>query len=225
MAGFLPTGMLDWPGNVATTVFLTGCTLRCPYCHNPSLIEAHGTPGVWEDLLAHLTVRRGWIDGVVVSGGEPTADPDLVALLESLVARGLRVKLDTNGTRPDVLERLLASGLVEYVALDVKTLPHRYGTLGAPGAGELVLESVSLLRRAAIPHEYRVTVYPPVISCEELPDLARLLAGGPLLAIQRFRPGRTLDHRAGDVDPVSPDDLASAARTCSTFLPTVTRGA
>lgn len=221
--------MLDWPGRVSTTLFLAGCTLRCPYCHNPGLVTAEPdgagrAAAVWEGFLGHLSVRRGWIDGVVVTGGEPTCDPGLVRLLEALAARGVPVKLDTNGTAPDVLEHLVSEGLAACVALDVKTFPDRYDLLGPASAGEAVTRCVDILRASATPHEVRVTVYPPVIDAPDLPALAETLTGCDALFLQRFRPGHTLDPAASSIRPVDPDDLRHAARLCSRYLPTATRG-
>lgn len=225
IVGYIPTGMLDWPGKIASTVFLAGCPLRCPYCHNPDLLHARSQPASWQSLLAHLSVRRGWIDGVVVTGGEPTADPDLVTLLEELAARGVPVKMDTNGTSPAVLRKVLSDGLVRYVALDIKTLPERYGAVGADGAGEAVLESIRVLLESGVAHEFRTTVYPPLVALDELPLLAQLVRGGERYVLQQFRPARTLDPAAGTVRPYNPGLLADSATACSAYLPTTVRGA
>ena len=224
LAGHMPTGMLDWPGLVTTTLFLSGCPLRCPYCHNPGLLVPHSDHATWERVATHLSVRRGWIDGVVVSGGEPTADPDILQLLETLAKRGLRVKLDTNGIAPGVLRTILEEELVDYVALDVKTFPDRYHLLGSPEAGAAMCESIDLLLTAGIDHEFRTTVFPPVIEPSELPRLVGLLEGGLLYALQQYRPGKTLDPSAEAVPPASPLDLLAAAEACSQTLPTITRG-
>jgi len=216
--------MLDWPGLVCTTIFVAGCSLRCPYCHNPELLAEDSTPHMWQSALSHIAIRRGWIDGVVISGGEPTLDPGLPRLLEDLAARGIPVKLDTNGTRPDVLRRVLADGLVDYVALDVKTFPERYARLGAPDAGRSVVESIGILLSAGVNHEFRTTAFPPVIAAGELPRLASSLTGGAAYVIQQFRPGHTLDPAASSALPAHPDTLTRAARECSRYLPTTTRG-
>ncbi len=224
LAGFMSTGMLDWPGRIAATLFLSGCTLRCPYCHNPEFVDTASALNTWEEVLSHLSLRRGWIDGVVITGGEPTDDPDLLSLLEAVATRGLKAKLDTNGTRPDVLRSAIAQGLVDYVALDIKTLPEQYGKVGDHRAGASVPESIAVLLEAGISHEFRTTVYTPVIALDELPNLASMLAGGELYALQQFRPTRTLDPDAADVPPAPPAAVYAAAEACSRYLPTVTRG-
>lgn len=216
--------MLDWPGRISTTLFLSGCTLRCPYCHNPGLVPCGSSSGTWDKLLAHLSVRRGWIDGVVLTGGEPTADPDLTGMLEALSERGIPVKLDTNGSAPHVLERVIEAGLVDYVALDVKTFPGRYARFGPAGVGESVTRSISMLLSSGVAHEFRTTVYPPLITPDELPELASSLRGGDSYAIQQFRPDRTLDATAASVAPAHPLEILQAAEKCSRYLPTTTRG-
>ena len=129
--GFQGTSLLDFPGRIASLVFFGGCNLTCPYCHNPSLVL---DPDQHEDipaaaLLEEIRERRSFIDGVVVTGGEPTLDAGLLPFLRELKALGLEVKLDTNGLAPVVLEQALAEKLVDFVALDLKTAPHRYGEL------------------------------------------------------------------------------------------------
>jgi pyruvate formate lyase activating enzyme len=224
IAGFIPTGMMDWPGKVTSTLFLAGCPLRCPYCHNPDLLDAPPVPESWAAMLSHLSMRRGWLDGVVITGGEPTAAPDLIDILETLASKGIPVKLDTNGTSPQLLEYVLGDGLVEYVALDVKTLPERYSQIGQPGTGDSVLASIDIVRQSGIAHEFRTTMYPPLIAPAEVPEIARLIAGGNLYVLQQFRPWRTLDPFAGSVPPAPADQIVSAAAACSEYLPTITRG-
>jgi pyruvate formate lyase activating enzyme len=225
-AGWIGAGMLDWPGKVAATVFLAGCSLRCPYCHNPALLSVGGAGGDWAGFAAHARERRSWLDGVVVTGGEPTEDPDLFALLAELSELGYGVKLDTNGTRPDVLEAVLRDRLVEYVALDVKTLPDRYRTVApVPETAARVAASAQLLIDSGIDHEFRTTAFPGTVALEELPEIARSLRGGRLFAIQQFRSGATLAPEAGSVEPFTSTQLRAAARDCHAFLPTIVRGA
>ena len=224
IAGFIPTGMIDWPGKVAATLFLSGCQMRCPYCHNADLLAASSVPESWSALLSHLSMRRGWLDGVVITGGEPTSAPDLLDVLEAMAAKGIPVKLDTNGTSPVMLRHILDSGLVEYVALDVKTLPHRYDQIGPGTSGDSVLASIDVVRESGIAHEFRTTVYPPLVDPSELPDLAQLVAGGDLYVLQQFRPEQTLDPAAATVAPLSASDIIAAANACSAYLPTITRG-
>lgn len=226
LAGWIPATMIDWPGKVAATLFLSGCAFRCPFCHNPRLLTPVTEPAEWDAFIAHVRAKRSWLDGVVVTGGEPTEDPDLPSLLSALAEEGVPVKLDTNGSRPEILRFLLAEGLVDYVALDVKTVPARYGqATGRPDLARAVSESIELLVSSHIGHEFRTTVFPGAVDLDELPDIAASLLGGRLYALQQFRPSDTLDPRAAEIRPYPSGELRSAARRCSTYLPTIVRGA
>lgn len=225
-SGFIPAGMLDWPGKVAATMFLSGCGFRCPFCHNPQLLKPVGTGGDWEALLAHLEAKRSWLDGVVVTGGEPTDDPDLPSLCAALTERGVPVKLDTNGSRPKVLRLLLAEDLVSYVAMDVKAAPGRYGEVSQdPHVESAVRESVRLLVDSGVDHEFRTTAYPGLVGLDDLPAIAEGLRGGRLYAVQQFRPDVTLDPAASGRAPYRAFELQNAASRCCTYLPTIVRGA
>ena len=128
IAGLQKMTLLDYPGKVACTVFLQGCNFRCPFCHNSDLLGKDGPEPISEEtLLTFLKKRVGLLDGVCITGGEPTLQPGLKALIEKIKELGFLVKLDTNGTRPDVMKELVQAGLVDYVAMDVKNSPEHYG--------------------------------------------------------------------------------------------------
>lgn len=225
IAGFTPAGMIDWPGRVAATVFLAGCDFRCPFCHNPGLKSVSSDSAQWESLRSYLRMRRNWIDGVVITGGEPTDDPGLVALLDALAQESVPVKLDTNGSHPELLGRLIAERLVSYVAVDVKTTPENYEcATGRADSAERVAQAINVVRGSGIAHEFRTTVYPGVVEISDLTRIAGLLAGCDLYALQQFRPERTLDPRAGHVAPYHKDDLEAARVACERFVPTILRG-
>ncbi len=218
--------MLDWPGRVSATIFLGGCDFRCPFCHNAALINAPQESASWSGLAAHLDAKRGWLDGVVITGGEPTTDPDLLRTLEFFSEMRMPVKLDTNGNNPEVLESVLGDGLVSYVALDLKTTFDRYDMLtGVHDAGSRVSRSVELIVASGVPHEFRTTAYPGAIILDDLIDIARSLEGGDRYAVQQFVPATTLDPRASAVLPYRPDALAQVVIQCNDYIPTVLRGA
>jgi pyruvate formate lyase activating enzyme len=221
----MPAGMRDWPGKVSATLFLSGCSVRCPYCQDPALRNPTREPLDWMRVVEHLHETRSWLDGVVISGGEPTEDPDLPSLLAALAEIDVPTKLDTNGMRPDVLRLLLAEQLVSFVALDVKAVPSRYSEItGRAGSASLVAESIESIIRSGVEHEFRTTVYPGAVDADDLPRIARSLRGGRLYALQQFRPGRTLDATASDVAPYDTRALRAAALACSAHLPTIVRG-
>ena len=217
--------MLDWPGKVAVTVFLSGCDFFCPFCHNPDLARGGNLTADWSDLTRYLDARSDWIDGVVITGGEPTTDPDIMTVLGELRRLDMSIKLDTNGAHPALLMEAVDRGLVDYVAVDIKTTSERYHLVTAvPDAARRVAETVGLLVAAGISHEFRTTAYRPLVEPDELPRIAESLSGGHLYAIQQFRPAVTLDSAAADVVPASPLALLAAAEACREWIPTVTRG-
>ncbi|MBE0476727.1 MAG: anaerobic ribonucleoside-triphosphate reductase activating protein [Coriobacteriia bacterium] len=225
-AGWLPAGMVDWPGKVTATMFLAGCTFACPYCHNPALRGLGScAPDGWKPFVRHLREKRAWLDGVVVTGGEPTEDPDLPSLLAALAEEGLPVKVDTNGANPAVLSHVIAEDLVAYVAMDVKTTWERYDEVTRiPGIVRLVAESAGVLLLSEVRHEFRTTLYPGVVDLEELPRIAEDLAEGELYALQQFRPERTLQRRAAETPAYTFDKVLPVARRCNSHIPTIVRG-
>ncbi len=160
IAGLQKMTLLDYPGKVACTVFLQGCNFRCPFCHNRDLLEAAPEAISTDELLAFLKKRQGLLDAVCISGGEPTLHPDLEALIREIKALGYAIKLDTNGSNPAVLKRLVSNGLLDYVAMDVKNGPVAYGTtVGLPCVNlEAIEESLSFLLTGMVEYELRTTV-------------------------------------------------------------------
>lgn len=160
IAGLQKMTLLDFPGRVACTVFLQGCNFRCPFCHNSDLLGAASETLTPSELLAFLEKRRGLLDGVCLTGGEPTLQPDLPELVRQIKALGFAVKLDTNGTRPAMLRQLLNEHLLDYVAMDVKNSPRQYGeTVGLKNpALDSIEESLTLLLGGDTDYELRTTV-------------------------------------------------------------------
>lgn len=181
--------MLDFPGRVASLVFAGGCNLTCPYCHNGGLVlDPAGYPDIpLDELLADLEQRKNFIDGVVVSGGEPTIDAGLPAFLHQLKKIGLLVKLDTNGLMPDVLAELIDRQLVDCVAVDIKTAPARYSELHTSMVdGSVLKQTVNLLNRSNIEIEYRTTCVPRLVGMVEIEEIGSLIRGSRLWVLQQF---------------------------------------
>ena len=178
IAGLQKLTLLDYPGKVACTVFLDGCNFRCPFCHNSQLLEGQSEAAVTEEeLIAFLRRRQGILDGVCITGGEPTIHPQLVDLLHSIKNSGYQIKLDTNGYHPKALRGILEEGLVDYVAMDVKNSPRLYGeTVGLPKPDlTKIEESLLLLMDGTVEYELRTTVVDPLHSKESISDMARWL--------------------------------------------------
>ena len=187
--------LLDYPGKTACTVFLSGCNFRCPFCHNAPLLAAAGEDGMDEDeLLAFLKKRRGLLDGVAVTGGEPLLRPDLPQLLEKIKALGYVIKLDTNGAFPERLETVVCAGLADYVAMDIKNSPARYAeTAGVPElALTPIFRSVSFLLRATVDYEFRTTAVAELHDDASFVQLGDWLMGAKRYFIQCFEPRETV---------------------------------
>ena len=181
--------LLDFPGRVACTVFLGGCDMRCPFCHNAELIDGSAPPVMEEDaLLSFLEKRKGLLDCVAFTGGEPLLRDDLDGLFERIQALGYPIKLDTNGTHPDRLARLTGKGLVQYVAMDVKNAPERYAeTVGVPDFDLApVRESVRLLLTGKVPYEFRTTVVAEFHDGESIRGIGEWIRGAERYYLQKF---------------------------------------
>ncbi len=209
IAGWQGTTLLDYPGKVAAILFLAGCNLRCPFCHNPDLVlpgrlDPSLLPDV-DDILRELEKRRGFISGVVISGGEPLLCPDLDHLVQKIREMGFRVKLDTNGSLPDRLREILPR--VDHVAMDIKTSPGRYpeATGGIIDFSE-VQKSLDILFSSTVPFELRSTLVPGLFTPEDALDLVPLVQGAPCYALQAFSNRNTLDPAYVNVQP-TPEGL------------------
>lgn len=204
--GFLQTSFVDWPGKIASVLFLPRCNFRCPYCHNHELIlDSDRFPTVpFDYILATLRPYRGWIDGVCITGGEPTLLPSLPELVKHIKRAGMQVKLDTNGSRPMILKSLLHARLVDYVAMDVKAPLDRNAYSRCSGVGadlDAVSESISLLKTSGISYEFRVTVVPTLLDENDLVRMAHQLRGAAKLTLQQFNPTHALDPRCRTIAP------------------------
>jgi pyruvate formate lyase activating enzyme len=217
--------MLDWEGKIASSIFIGGCNFRCAFCHNPELVMRHKDipPIGWTEIAGHLEDRRGWIDGVVIGGGEPTLSSEIEDLSREIKRLGFPVKLDTNGSEPAVLKRLIDNGLIDHIAMDVKTVfekyPHVTQSNIDPG---VIMKSVDLVAASGLDHEFRTTAYPPAAGKEDLIGIARHIGsrGGMDYVIQQFRPEIVLNEDALSHKPHSHDFLVSVVETCSDHIPT-----
>ncbi len=210
--GIQKNSFIDFPGKTCCVLFLSGCNFQCPYCHNPGLVRADpaAPPLAEEGVYDFLEKRRGLLDGVVVSGGEPTLNKDLEGLCERLKNLGYPVKLDTNGSRPNRLRQLIQKGLVDYIAMDVKTDPAHYHGLGGETLNpDLILASIRIILESGIPHEFRTTCIRGLITAEAVEEISRQISGADLYALQQFRPTDALrpDYFSGADLSFSQEDL------------------
>ena len=221
--GFIETSFSDWPGKVVAVLFLPLCNFRCPYCHNHDLVllpEKYPNFPLGE-IVKSLRKRRGWIDGICISGGEPTLHrwlPSLLRYLKSaagLSAPGvsLGIKLDTNGTHPEVLQSLMEEGLLDYVAMDLKAPleAERYASIAGVSLGEeglaRIQASMQILLQGQVDYEFRTTLVPAFIGEEEVYALAGQVRGAKRYTLQNFNPRDPLDEKLKSVAPFDEQTL------------------
>lgn len=188
IGGLQKVTLLDFPGKVACTVFLTGCNLRCPYCHNPELVLPQDSKKYISEgeLFKFLVSRKGKLDGVCITGGEPTVHPELPFLIRRIRDMGFLIKLDSNGTAPEMLEHLLREKLLDYVAMDIKNAPSRYAETCGADVIEQVEKSAALLKNGNIDYEFRTTVCHPFHSHKCMEEIGRWLRNAKRYYIQPF---------------------------------------
>ncbi len=196
IVGLQKTTLVDYPGKVACTLFTPGCNFRCPYCHNPELIKpTHQYQIIPEDeFLQWLSSRKGWLDGVCVTGGEPTLQKDLPEFARKVKDLGFLFKLDSNGTNPQMLEKMLDAGLIDFVAMDIKAPLEDYSKATKVSVVEAdIKKSVELIRTRAPDYEFRTTVGPAWYSADYAKRIGEWLKGSKAYYIQQYVAGNTLD--------------------------------
>lgn len=221
-AGFIKTTLLDWDGMVACTVYLPGCNFLCPFCHNKELVLHPEENQLIEEstILEFVEENSDFLDGVVISGGEPTLNPDLHRFIKELRSRGMKIKLDTNGSRPDVLEDLLGAGMLDYVAMDVKaTLDDRYALAAGKDVDlEALKRSIGIIIDSSVDHEFRTTVVPHIVRDEDMESIAESVKGARRYCLQQFRPKVTLDDNLSVLDPYKESKILDMARRVKPFV-------
>jgi pyruvate formate lyase activating enzyme len=189
-AGLQKNSLIDYPGKVSCVAFVTGCNLACPFCHNPELALGRYPQRITEaEFLQFIELRRSFFDGVVISGGEPTLNPDVADMCRAVHDMGLAVKLDTNGSRPEVLTHLINHGLVDYIAMDIKTSLDRYvPVFTSEDIGRCVELSIALIMQGRVDYEFRTTCVRPFVDDELIDAIARTIQGARRYVLQPFRP-------------------------------------
>ncbi|MFA6897119.1 MAG: anaerobic ribonucleoside-triphosphate reductase activating protein [Patescibacteria group bacterium] len=215
---------LDYPGKIAATVFTVGCNFRCPFCHNGEIVEVGGADSFdlidEEEVLAFLKTRQGELDGVCITGGEPTLQKDLIEFVEKVRALGFLVKLDTNGANFAAVEELVGRKLIDYFAIDIKTAFSKYHLVNAPVlASQKILKTVNFITENKIPLELRTTVVPGIVEVGDFDKIVREInATNPEIlknvirySVQEFRPQKCLDVKFEKINPYEDEVLEEIA--------------
>jgi len=231
--GFLGISLSDWDSKVSSVIFLPNCNMRCPFCYNKSLVlNPEKLPTIpIEHVESYLEANKKWIDGVVITGGEPTLHRDLPSLCEKIKKSGFKVKVDTNGTNPSMLGKLIAERLIDYVAVDVKAQLTNEGYSKASGVDEVsflekINETIHLVLDGSVDYEFRTTVVPTLHQIEDLTKICQTIRGCKKYAIQNFKSDvETINPKYQSLKPFSRAQMEKFLRTAKKIIPnTIVRG-
>ena len=224
IGGLQKVSLIDFPGKISAIIFTQGCNFRCPYCHNPQLVDPKlYRPCLFsKDILDFLAHRRGKLDAVTITGGEPTLQEDLIPLIQKIRKMGFAVKLDSNGSRPAVLDRLLKEKLLDFIALDIKAPLDKYSQVVKvqmdTGA---IAQSVRLVIQSKIPQEFRTTVVKSMLTQKDILAIAKEIAGAKRYALQRFQPAQTLDPEFAGEQLFPEEELLKLKKQLEKMFPLV----
>lgn len=196
IAGLQKSSLVDYPSKIAAVVFTLGCNFRCPYCHNPNILTAVSTNRLFDEaaVFDFLKTRKGKLDAVVVSGGEPTLQKDLGDFFKKLKELGFLTKLDTNGSSPKMLEMLIQKELLDYVAMDIKAPIEKYKEIARVNIDtNNILKSIEILKNSKIGYEFRTTTVKSQLSFEDFEKVGKMLCGTENYYLQKFKPDVTLN--------------------------------
>ncbi|MEK7139679.1 MAG: anaerobic ribonucleoside-triphosphate reductase activating protein [Patescibacteria group bacterium] len=223
IAGLQPTTLIDYPDKLAAIVFTHGCQFRCGYCHNPEIVGGQ-PPQEFSvaSVLEFLRSRQGLLEGVVVTGGEPTLHPDLADFLQSVRDLGFAIKLDTNGTNPERLKEIIDRKLVDYLAMDIKAPLAKYNQVtGVKVNPAMITRSIELIKNSGVSYEFRSTIMPFFHTTEDVTAMAQMITGAPRYYLQTFRnSGKLLDPTLASARGFSEIEMTQLARHCREFVGT-----
>ena len=229
ISGFIKNSFIDYPGKIASVIFTQGCNMRCKFCHNHELIPTQATEGTFpeEEVLAYLKKARGFVDALVITGGEATLQTDLHEFIQKVKSLGLLVKLDTNGTRPDLLKKLLDEDLLDYVAMDVKTklnLQAYQELVGEQFSGKQlhkVKESIDILKKSQVKVEFRTTLIKEIHQKEDILSIGEKLCTNHLYTLQPFYSNEVLDESFKSFTSYREEEMSGMLESCRTYLPNI----
>ena len=222
--GIQKTTLIDYPGKIVSTIFFNRCNFRCPFCHNPELAlnQDKNNPINPEEILEYLEKRKKWLDGVCLTGGEPTLHTGLEKFIKNIKKRGFLVKLDTNGTDPGIIETLIKKELVDYIAMDIKAHYDDYDNVAKVKVNKQhIKKSTEIIRNSKIDYEFRTTVAPPYFKKQDLLKICKWLDGSKHYVIQQFRNNtKMIDMTLADTQAYTPEKLEEFKEIASKYFKT-----
>lgn len=228
IAGLQKTTLVDFPGHIAATVFTRGCSFCCPFCHNPELvlpsqfIELISEDQIWE----FFEKRQGQLEGICITGGEPTIQPDLAEFIKKLTALGYKIKLDTNGWNAEILNKLIEAGNIDYIAMDIKASPEKYieAATGSKKTNLKVLtqikKSIQLIMNSGVDYEFRTTVCHPIHEVVDFEAIGEMIKGAKRYFIQNFVKSKQIAENI-DFKPFSDEELDQSKKIMKKYVETV----
>jgi pyruvate formate lyase activating enzyme len=224
IGGLQKVSLIDYPGEISSIIFLQGCNFKCPYCHNPELVDSKlfGQCIDEKDVLEFLKTRIGKIDAVTITGGEPTIQNDLMPFIKRIKKMGFAVKLDSNGSAPEVIQKLLSEKLLDFIAMDIKAPLSKYEKIArVPLKTDSIKESIKIILKAKIEHEFRTTLVESLFTENDILKIARLISGAGSYTLQKFVPTKTLDKNYLKAKTFSDDELEKIRKRLEKEIPIV----
>lgn len=198
IGGLQRVSLIDYPGMISAVIFLEGCNFKCPYCHNPELVD----PSLFRacikenDVMEFLETRKGKLDAVTITGGEPTIQPNLISFIKQIRKMGFAIKLDTNGSHPHMIKNLINEKMLDFIAMDVKAPLDKYRDIIKTQVNtDFIQQSIKLILGANVPYEFRTTIVPSQLAEDDILEIAKLISGAAKYVLQKFVPTKTLDSR------------------------------
>ncbi|MFW6134522.1 MAG: anaerobic ribonucleoside-triphosphate reductase activating protein [Elusimicrobiota bacterium] len=218
--GIKKSSLIDWPCKVVSTIFTGGCNFRCGWCQNPDLVFNKVKDEISVGyLINYFEKNRKWLDGICVTGGEPLINKDLEETLKEFKQHGFKIKLDTNGSNPGKLKKLIQENIVDFVSLDIKgPLDEDYSKyVGVKVDNEVIKESIRIVKDTGIEYEFRTTVVPGLLTGKEIQKIGRYISPADNYILQKFRGGNTLDSRYSNKTPYTDEEMKKMAEKVSGF--------
>ncbi|MDD5145992.1 MAG: anaerobic ribonucleoside-triphosphate reductase activating protein [Candidatus Pacebacteria bacterium] len=223
IGGLQKLTLIDYPGRLAATIFLTGCNFRCPFCYASELVlpqKIKNQPKISEkEIFNFLKIRKNLIEGVVICGGEPTMSKGLVELIKKIKKMGFFIKLDTNGSDPKTLKKLIDEKLIDYVAMDLKGPKEKYGKIsGSKIDIKKIQKSIDILKKGKVDYEFRSTIVPGLHGKEDILEMAKWISGAKRYYLQNFRPEKTINSKFERIKPYPQEFLLEIQKAISPFF-------
>lgn len=217
--GFIGVSLIEYPNKISSVIYTSPCNFRCPFCHNPGLVFINHTVIDEDDILNDLKERNSFIDAICITGGEPLLQDDLQDFLKKIKKLQLLIKIDTNGYMPEKIQILIDAGLVDYIAMDIKTSINKYNkATGINVDVQKIVKSIEILKKSHIDYEFRTTVIPGLVEEGDIRQIGETIKGAKLYSIQQFENSMTLDSSFKDIEPYPEDVLKEFADIMKKFV-------